>query len=526
MPFQHVTGRVGLFGQNNAAEFGFHDTAFGVWTPDGGFASIPSSSVPVNTWCLVAAVGDGTSLSLYLISTNGLQQASVSVTTTNYGSSAFPFRIGGGGILDDTGNVFFGTIDEVAFFDRALSAGEVADIFGAAQIGAALPPVISSHPMPTSVYAGRSAQLSVSAVGTDPLHYQWRRNGTAIGDGGNVSGTGTPTIAITGVAPGNTGNYDVVITNVAGAVTSSVAALTIVTPTAPYEAALITHNPTAYWRLNELQDTSSGTTTAFDFYGGLDGTYGSAALNGFHGIAGPTATDGFSVFESTNTAMQAITATANSFVTAPPLGITTDTLTITVWVNPDSHPSFAGIVFARAGQPATGINLRDNGELGYHWDDTQTTWSWPSGLTVPVGQWSFVALVVGPTQATMHVINSGGAQSAVNTVAHTPLAFTGTLRIGGDAFGDTRTFNGRVDEVAIFNQALSPDQIQSLYEAQAQILLSIEQDGSNLQLTWPQGTLQSAPAVTGPYNNVPGATSPHPVTPTEDEEYFRVLVEQ
>jgi hypothetical protein len=49
--------------------------------------------------------------------------------------------------------------------------------------------------------------------------------------------------------------------------------------------------------------------------------------------------------------------------------------------------------------------------------------------------------------------------------------------------------------------------------------LSIARAGANVVLTF-QGTLQSAPSVTGPYVNVSGATSPYTNTPSAST-FFR-----
>lgn len=169
------------------------------------------------------------------------------------------------------------------------------------------------------------------------------------------------------------------------------------------------------------------------------------------------------------------------------------------------------------------MNFIGTGNLNYHWLDAAATYNWDSGLNVPLNQWSFVALVVEPARATIHLINTNGAQSAVNTVAHAARPFTDTIRIGGDPNADARTFNGRIDEVAFFNYALTPAQIQGLYLAAPVVTLNAVRSGGNLILTWPQGTLLEANVVTGPYttNNAP---SPFTNTPSGAKKFYRVIV--
>jgi PKD repeat protein len=56
------------------------------------------------------------------------------------------------------------------------------------------------------------------------------------------------------------------------------------------------------------------------------------------------------------------------------------------------------------------------------------------------------------------------------------------------------------------------------------ISLVISRSGSELQLIWSEGTLQSAGSPTGPYTNVSAAISPYPITPALSSQYFRVQV--
>ena len=56
------------------------------------------------------------------------------------------------------------------------------------------------------------------------------------------------------------------------------------------------------------------------------------------------------------------------------------------------------------------------------------------------------------------------------------------------------------------------------------VTLVIQPSGNQLQLTWPAGALQSALQVTGPYTNVPTATSPFTITPSNAAQFFRIKV--
>jgi hypothetical protein len=304
--------------------------------------------------------------------------------------------------------------------------------------------------------------------------------------------------------------------------------LTVITPIPnSYEAAVIALNPVSYYRLNETNDPSGGTAAANDYWGGHNGVYGTTSWNGFNGVAGPRTADGFSIFEGANTALQSFNGTADSYATVGPPGFTTNTVTITAWINPASYADARmGLVFARAGQPATALNF--NGQsLNYHWLDDANSYNWNPGLIPPLNQWSFAALVVEPTQATIYLINTNGMTNAVNVLAHANRAFTDNIRIGGDPNNNTtRTFNGVIDEVAIFNYALSASQVQNLYlgiSATPSVTLSVQRSGGNIVLSWPQGTLLEADNVAGPYSTN-NAASPYTNAPTASQKFYRVKV--
>ena len=91
---------------------------------------------------------------------------------------------------------------------------------------AAAAPVITAPPQSISQINGFPAWFSVTATGAPPLTFQWRRGGTnQVGATSNVFGWPA-------VQPGNAGSYDVVITNLSGAVTSAPVTLTVLANTA------------------------------------------------------------------------------------------------------------------------------------------------------------------------------------------------------------------------------------------------------------------------------------------------------
>ena len=190
-------------------------------------------------------------------------------------------------------------------------------------------------------------------------------------------------------------------------------------------------------------DDGSGTTAADSSGNGRAGTL----------VNGPTWTTGeFNGGLALNGTSQ--------YVTLPALNLNSNAVTMTGWVKRNGTQSdYTGIVFYRNGSgTASGITMRSSGQLAYHWNDAG--WSWSSGLTVPDGVWTFVALVITPSNATMYMQPAGAAmQSAVNTAANAAQAFSGVAYIGQDSLGG-RFFKGSLDDFRIINRSLSAAEIR------------------------------------------------------------------
>lgn len=68
-------------------------------------------------------------------------------------------------------------------------------------------PLITSPPQDTTIVAGTTAALQVSALGSDPLTYQWFFNGAAL------PGATRASLVIENIQPGQAGNYTVTVAN-------------------------------------------------------------------------------------------------------------------------------------------------------------------------------------------------------------------------------------------------------------------------------------------------------------------------
>jgi len=152
--------------------------------------------------------------------------------------------------------------------------------FSAPVVGAttnAVAPGITTQPQSQTVNVGATVTFSVTASGTAPFTYQWRKNSGNLTDGGSLSGSATATLMLTGAALTDAGSYDVVVTNSAGSITSTAATLTVNQLTQS-----ITFGP--------LADTSY-TPTPF----GLSATASSGLAVSFSVVSGPANISGNNV---------------------------------------------------------------------------------------------------------------------------------------------------------------------------------------------------------------------------------------
>ena len=84
---------------------------------------------------------------------------------------------------------------------------------------------ITSQPQNQTLTSGSNAVFNVTAAGTLPISYQWRKEGVPLADVGRISGARTFTLTLTNAEPGDMGNYSVMVSNITGQLLSSNATL-------------------------------------------------------------------------------------------------------------------------------------------------------------------------------------------------------------------------------------------------------------------------------------------------------------
>lgn len=237
--------------------------------------------------------------------------ATFSVTATGTAPLSYQWRKNGTAISGATGSSYqtpaTTTADSGATFSVVVSnsAGSATSNNATLTVQAAVAPTISSQPVSKSVLEGQTAAFSVTASGSAPLGYQWRKNGVNIGGATNASYT-TPAT----VLADNGATFSVVVNNAAGSVTSSNATLTVnpAPPTITSQPQSITVNagdsasfsvvamgsaPLAYqWRKGGIAVSgATASTYAIPSTGTGDaGTYDVVVTNGAGGVTSAAVT--------------------------------------------------------------------------------------------------------------------------------------------------------------------------------------------------------------------------------------------
>ena len=330
------------------------------------------------------------------------------------------------------------------------------------------PLILAQSPTNIDVFAGTSPTLHVTAQGPGTLAYQWSSNGVSLA--GATAAAFNPSASMVG-----TNLYTCVITNTYGAVTNSPIIFAVITdPAAPFPAQVLTDGPVAYYRLDE----ASG-TTAYDYIGGNNATYTNVTL----GMSGYTSQDAVNSDP---------TETAAGFGFSPPNDYAGN---VPNYLN-FSAPSGSNAEFSVEAW-ITQYDYQNNGncivELGYGGGGEQFVLDTGNsgGLRFFVhnaagagananstnklvndGLWHHVVGVCDEAGGHIYVYLDGKqVGSAAITAGSGLLNSSEPLTIGARESGnysDTNydfQFYGSVDDVAVYNKALSAGQVQSHYLA-------------------------------------------------------------
>jgi hypothetical protein len=459
-----------------------------------------ASPVPplLDQWVHWAVVYDGANLTLYQ-NANGTSSSPVTLPL------AFPGNTGAiliGSELDQPASATWnGMLDDVAVFAGALTQSQIATVMSgdfSSFMGG--PPGLVSQPQNQTEPQGSTATFSVAADGQAPFQYQWYLNGTnKLSSAGNPTAT-SASLVLTNLQFSQSGAYSVVVSNSVSGITSQPATLIV------YDANHTTL--VGLWRFNEGSGTNVLDSSGLGNNGVLVGENGDVPA----WDAGQAGFGGALRFTNDGTDHAYVNIPANDSLM---IGQTaTNPWTITAWAFEVSDG--AGNFVASYGR----IMVIDDGtafqlESGASGDDEIYTWSranfpsWQIGwgtypsVTPLLDQWEHWAVVYDGANLTLYRNGNTGPNGGIASQQATAplgayLGYQDAIRIGSDLSADgTRTWNGLLDDVAVFNIALSQAQIQTVMAGDfsafvPQPPLSISSSAGNVSLSWPavQATFQ------------------------------------
>ena len=451
----------------------------------------------------------------YLWYTNGVADANATGSSLSFTASSA-----------DNNSTYFVVVTNSA----GVSTSQVATLTVAGAL------FINSAPLPITRSVGSYAAFHVTASGAAPITYQWSQSINGGSSFTPIIGATNQTLWLSNVQLAQSGyQYKVLVTGPVLSTNVGPATLTVqsravnVTPT-EYGALVASDKPVAFWQLNE----SSG-STALDTAGTFNGTYTPGSGSITYGLTG-------GIPNNANTAVGLTNGATIQIPWAPELNPDIP-WSVESWVQPTSLGQNGGdyrVVLSSE------YNLYPNPYNGwYMYQQPNNTFAFApqpgnqfiTAGSVVAGNWYHLVVTDDGTNFNFYI-------NGVLAVAPFPVASANFIPNGDGINGDGsagigtglgnfvigqrsdaafNTFEGNVQDTAVYNYALTPQQIQTHYLNQ--VLLSMSQSGNKVILSWPAstGTLQQSTSVQGPYSNINGATPPYTNTISGSALFYRLL---
>ena len=325
---------------------------------------------------------------------------------------------------------------------------------------------------------GSSPTFTISAIGIAPLSYQWRTNGVA------VLGANQPSFTFYNAQMGGPTAFDCVVTNSAGSATCAVFNVVyIAAPAAPFPQVVLSLHPLAYWRLNERDDgLSDGNPGALclDYASGNNGIYTNVSLGnpGYSSNRDPSETSASFGTVAASLSYAGHIGTNIDFGT--PVGGNAE-VSLACWANANGSAQQYGaglmcigiwgyleqiFIDLGAGNNAVRFGISDAyGKLGssYHTAessqklDSTSDWHYLVGVCDEAGG-SVKLYIDGQLAASGAVSPGSGLLKGASPM------MLGS-RPDGTPFNGTHQFVGLMNDVALYNYALTPAQVGATYAA-------------------------------------------------------------
>ena len=359
------------------------------------------------------------------------------------------------------GEVWPGAMDEVAFFNEALSASDVEAMFNAFAAGE--PPEILADLEGGRFFAGADAELAVQARGAN-MEFQWTK------DGELIAGVTSETLILSSLSSDDQGSYQVTVSNGSGEVTSAAALVVVVTPDLEaYQVAVRNEDSLiSYYTFDDetAADSVAGNDGllegAVDFQTGLGGTVDRALILDGQSHVALTEVEDFDFTDGTGT--------------------------VEAWIRADwdGSPGYNPCIIAnRDGGPVRwSMHMSLNKAATGVWNGASYA---PQPISGADGTWRHLVVVY--TETGIEVYWDG---ELAGTSSQTLTGPIGPTQFGSSSNLDTTEgWIGALDEIAFYSEPLTPSVIQAHYEAlvgplqQADPIFSYQLTGAELTISWP-----------------------------------------
>lgn len=143
----------------------------------------------------------------------------------------------------------------------------------------------------------------------------------------------------------------------------------------------------------------------------------------------------------------------------------TSSLSIGMWISPNSVSNYNTLLTKSTGTTTINydLSLGSTGALRFAYNNATNC-----GVTTPVvvsstatitpNNWNYVTVTLSGTALTFYI---NGISAGTGTITNLCGSVTGNLTLGKDR--GTNYYNGYIDEVAIWNRALTPSEVQQIY---------------------------------------------------------------